>query len=339
MNDPWHNVPREILLCNFGGPASADEVYPFLVRLFEDPFIIRAPLGRLRPMLARRIARKRAPASAEEYKKIGFSPINRLTQSVAQGVEARLQKTHADTKVIVVNRYTAPFASDMVEHLNPNARRLVITLYPHFCHSTVASSLRDLDLAYRSAHEGRDLPATRVYSWWHHPQYVTFTADALIKKLLQVCRERPQGQLTVMYSAHGIPVRYHQRGDPYCHETLAHTEELTKRARLAVADAFPDRQNDIHFQLCYQSRVGRVEWVKPYTDDTIQKLGPERGGALVLVPLSFTSDHIETLYEMDVTYKEMGLQAGFDHYDRVPPANDDPRFLDCLAEIIKYHGF
>lgn len=339
MSEIDSTVPHEVLLCNFGGPAEEAEVAPFLRRLFEDPFIIRAPLGPMRRLLAKRIATKRAPASAEEYRHIGFSPINRLTETVARGLEQRLQRKRPQSRVMVVNRYTPPFAEDVVPTLNPKARRFVLTLYPHFCHSTVASSLKDLDLAHRAHFDGADLTATRIFSWWHNPKYLSYTADGVIEKVKEVLPALGQAPLTILYSMHGIPVRYHMRGDPYCHEAKSHTDEVTRRVREVLSASFPAQASQVHFQLCYQSRVGPVEWVKPYTEETIQSLGKERGGMVMLVPLSFTSDHIETLYEMDVTYKEVALANGFSQYARVAPANDDPRFIDCLVSILEGCGY
>lgn len=329
-----------MVLCNFGGPTSEAEVEPFLLRLFEDPFIIRAPFPKaFRSFLARRISKKRAPKAAAEYAKIGFSPINRMTEIQARYLEALLKTRRPDTRVHVCNRYTAPFADEVVARLDPERSRLfVLTLYPHLCHSTTVSSLRDFDLAYARRYGRADVPSTRIFSWWHHPKYVELTF-AQLKASLTTALGRGDGPLTVVFSAHGLPARYNDRGDPYVIETQAHFAELKRRALAWLAKESPKDAETSSWHLSFQSRVGSVEWVKPYTDELLVELGKKRGGRLVLVPISFTSDHIETLYEMDHTYRELALRSRFRDFTRTAPANDDPALAACLADALLQHGF
>ncbi len=338
-NDPWRDVPHVVVLLNFGGPTSSQEVEPFLRRLFEDPFIIRAPLpARFRRMLARRIATKRAPKSSAEYAKIGFSPINRMTNAQAAHLEATLRQIRPNTKVVVINRYTAPYAEDVVKTIDfTNSRIFMVTLYPHLCHSTTVSSLRDFDLAVEAHLGHRHIPTTRVFSWWQTPRYLAHTYQRLEQGLAPLLKSDPSEPVTVVFSAHGIPVKYHNRGDPYVTETHAHFNELKRRGEDWLAAHYP--QAKVLWDLSFQSRVGPVEWVKPYTDETIQRLGKERGGSVLLVPISFTADHIETLYEMDHTYRELALASGFKRYARVVPSNDDPELAASLVDALKAHGF
>lgn len=329
----------DVVFCNFGGPTSAAEVEPFLRRLFEDPFIIRAPIKPwMRAWLARRIARKRAPSIVHEYERIGFSPINRMTEIQARLLEAELQAINPATKVHVVNRYTAPYADDVVGALRAEGRRTFVTsLYPHLCHSTTVSSYRDFDLAFERKHGIRDVGSVRVFSWWHNARYLDWSAARLHKKLDEALAMPGAGKVAVVFSAHGLPVRYNNRGDPYVNEIKAHFVELRERAQRWLAA----RSERVTWHLSFQSRVGPVEWVKPYTDATIRELAgtSHRSGTLLMVPVSFTADHIETLYEMDVTYKKVALDGGFANYLRVAPANDDPALAAVMRDVLVQHGF
>lgn len=327
----------DVVLFHFGGPTREDEVEPFLYRLFMDPFILRAPLGPLRQWLARRISGKRWREANEQYQHIGYSPINRLTLHQAEALQAKLRQINPDTNVRVVNRYTAPFASEVVPQLRWGKARVAgITLYPHLSHSTVVSSLRDFDLAARE-HLGAFPVMTRVYSWWSHPSYLDHSWRLLLPTLEEAMAEsRP---VTVMFSAHGLPKKYVDRGDPYVCDILAHAGELERRGRQWLAQRGDARAPaDVHWQVTFQSRVGPVEWMRPYTEQSIAELGASRGGALVLVPISFVSDHIETLYEMDETYRKLALASGFKHYGRATPSNESAEFTDCLVQILRSHG-
>jgi len=341
-SDVWKDVPHVVILCNFGGPASAEAVEPFLRRLFEDPFIIRAPLPlRMRRWLANRIATKRGPKALAEYREIGFSPINRMTEIQARHLEQQLQQVRPGTRVIVINRYTAPTSDEVLAREDLVGKRVfLITLYPHLCHSTTVSSLRDFDLALERRYGNRDLPNTRVFSWWQTPRYLHHTYRNLQTALEPLVKANTDGPISILFSAHGIPLRYHGRGDPYVNEIQTHFSELKRRGeawlRQVGGHALLQR---CHWDLSFQSRVGPVEWVKPYTEETIVELGKSRGGTLLLVPISFTADHIETLYEMDHTYQNLGLSSGFTRYARAVPSNDDPELATCLADALKSHGF
>lgn len=330
---------NEIILCNFGGPTKEEEVRPFLYLLFEDPLVIKIPFTPLRKFVARRISKKRAPESNHEYAKIGYSPINKMTQIQADQLQEMLRKTHPNTNVHVVNRYTAPFAQDVIPKLKFDGGKVfVLTMYPHFCHSTTATSVREVDFAIKERFKEKEVDSTRIYSWWHNQSYLEYSTKQLKNKLEKLIQDKPEGPITIMFSAHGLPKRYRDKGDPYVTETTGHFNEIKRRINTWLNEKDYDNSR-IYWELCYQSRVGPVEWTKPYTDETIDELAPTRGGHLLIYPISFTSDHIETLYEMDVTYKEQALKGGFESYTRVSGANEDKELTKCLADILYAHGF
>ena len=330
-------TPLDVVLFHFGGPTTEAEVEPFLFRLFMDPFILRAPLGPLRRWLAGRISRKRWREANEQYKQIGYSPINRLTQHQANALQAKLREINPDTVVRVVNRYTAPFAAEVVPQIRWDKARVVgLTLYPHLSHSTVVSSLRDFDLSVLEQ-RGNFPIMTRVYSWWSNPAYLDHTWR-LLQPALQEARAK-HSRVTVLFSAHGLPRKYVNRGDPYVCDILAHAGELERRGRAWIAhETSPGAATDVTWHVTFQSRVGPVEWMRPYTEQSIVELGKARGGAVLLVPISFVSDHIETLFEMDQTYRLLALASGFSHYGRAIPSNESSEFTDCLVQILRSHG-
>ena len=312
-----------------------------MFNLFYDPLVIKTPFGPFRKAFANYVSKKRAPESNHEYAKIGYSPINKTTQAQADQLQALLRETHPETNVHVVNRYTAPFAEDVIPKVEAEGSRVfIITMYPHFCHSTTATSVREVDQAFLVKYPGKEIDSTRIYSWWHNQSYLDYTYEQVRSKLEETIKAQGDGPLTVMFSAHGLPKKYRIKGDPYVSETTGHYNEIKRRceAWLKTYDSGKHLER-CHWILAYQSRVGRVEWTKPYTDATIDELGKSRGGHLLLFPVSFTSDHIETLYEMDVTYKEQALASGFASYQRVLAANTDIKFTQCLKDVLVQHGF
>lgn len=327
----------EILLCHFGGPTSATEVEPFLQRLFEDPLIIRAPLPPLfRKLLARRIARKRSPETTKHYREIGFSPINRYTDAQARHLSRELTDRGIAANIHVINRYTAPFAKEILPQIDwNNSRIFLMTLYPHFCHSTTASAMKDIDNCARELQITQNEGSTRIFSWWHNKLYQELCWDLIKEKLeLMVDHREP---IRIVFSAHGIPERYADRGDPYPHEIRAHFKTLENQGNTWLQNSGFDPKQ-VTWHLSFQSRVGPVPWLKPYTQETIKHIGRSAPGHLLLVPVSFVSDHIETLHEMDIEYRELALNSGFFSYQRSELPNDNPRLARCLADILVKAG-
>ena len=182
---------------------------------------------------------------------------------------------------------------------------------------------------------GREhLTTHKIYTWWQNAKYLDYTWNQL-REAIDTGLEH-QDKITVMFSAHGIPQKYYERGDPYVNEIHGHFNELRQRGQAYLA---AKGGPDCHWQLTFQSRVGPVEWTKPYTEESIKELGQQRGGTLLMVPVSFTSDHIETLYEMDVTYQDEAKAAGFKNYVRAKAANEDEEFTACLEDILLKNGF
>ena len=324
-----------VLLLNLGGPETLDDVQPFLYNLFADPDIIRLPgaLQFLQSPLAALLSNSRAPKSREAYESIGGgSPLRRITDEQANALQSALvAKGLRNAKCYVGMRYWKPFTEEAVQQIKADGvtKLVVLPLYPQFSISTSGSSLRLLEqifgedeyLATRMSH-------TVIPSWYERPGYVQAMAD-LIKAELN----RPDGQFDspdepiVFFSAHGVPVSYVETaGDPY-------KEEMEECVALIMARLKEMGVTNEHV-LAYQSRVGPVEWLKPYTDDVIRELGEKKTKAMVAVPISFVSEHIETLEEMDMEYRELAEESGVEQWGRVPALDTNPVFIDDLANAV-----
>ncbi len=334
----WRDKPHHVFLCHFGGPERAEQVEPFLFRLFSDQFIIRAPMGEfLRRCLAKFISSRRSQKTKEQYERIGYSPINRYTKIQAELLEKKLQAIHPMSKVHIVNRYTAPMANDVARKasIEANARVFILTLYPHFSHSTAGSSIRDIERALRDNHKLG--PVIRVFSWWYNKEYLEYGARSIFEKINALSTKiKPHETLEIVFSAHGLPKKYEWRGDPYPHDIRAHAQELEQRCM-----AMMDKLNPVvcRWHLSFQSRVGPVEWIKPYTEDLVTQLGQQGSKHILMVPISFVSDHIETLYEMDILYRDLALKSGFQNYERTKVPNDDPALADILVEVLRGYNY
>uniref|UniRef100_A0A7S0Z4I5 Ferrochelatase n=1 Tax=Hemiselmis tepida TaxID=464990 RepID=A0A7S0Z4I5_9CRYP len=323
-----------ILFLNLGGPESLDEVEDFLFNLFNDPDIIRLP-GPLKPLqsfIARRIASSRAPQSREAYESIGGgSPIVKLTVEQGERLEEELARRGVESKSYVGMRYWYPFTEEAVDRLLKDGvtRLVVLPLYPQYSISTSGSSLRLLDQMMEDSPrewDPRKIDHTVVPAWFGHPGYVATQARLILDQLGEF--EGNPRDVKVMFSAHGVPVSYVEAGDPY----KGHVEDCASMIMDKVNEGRSEADS-FDWTLAFQSRVGPVKWLEPYTDDVLNKLGEGGLENLVVVPLSFVSEHVETLEEIDIEYREVAEEAGIKNFKRVPALNSDPGFISCLADI------
>jgi ferrochelatase len=311
-----------VVLFNLGGPDSLTAVEPFLINLFNDRAIIRLPQP-LRYLVARLIARRRAPAAKDIYEALGGrSPILEETTRQATALEAALNGPATDRafKVVVAMRYWMPRSDEAAAVLADwGAERIVLLpLYPQFSTTTSASSLRDWR---RAAKDWRVTAETRALCCWPmEPGLI----QSIVDKLAPVLRADPT--LRVLFSAHGLPERIVKAGDPYpsqVGETVAAVMQGLAEQGIA----------SVYRQICYQSRVGPLKWIGPSTDDEIRRAGAERKG-VVVVPISFVSEHSETLVELDRDYRRLAQEAGVPRYERVSTPGTDPLFIAGLARLV-----
>ncbi len=316
-----------IVLLQMGGPNAPGELGPFLRNLFTDPEMIRLPrwLAPLQPVLGRLYGTYRVRAVRDEYEAIGWSDLNLTTARLARNLEARLDGQVAGVETAM--RYTPPRARAAVgDLLDAGADRLVgVTLYPFFSRATTGSSAKDLECALEAT--GPDLELDIVDRWGSHPRFIELQAAYTQQTIEQASEDRDDlGELAVLLSTHGIPEAYVADGDPY-------EEEVREGAGL-LDDALDGVDR---VELAFQSDVGPVEWLRPHVPDAIAELVGDGVDTLVIVPFGFVSEHIETLYEIDVEYHNHALSAGIDRVLRVPAFDAAPAFANLLAELVEDH--
>ena len=312
-----------VLLLNLGGPDTIEDVRPFLYNLFSDPEIIRLPVKALQKPLAWLISTLRAKKSQENYLEIGGgSPLRKITEEQAQALQTKLTELGQDAKVYIGMRYWNPFTEEAIAEIkNDSIEKLVILpLYPQFSISTSGSSFRVIEEMWSQDPDLQKIKYTLVPSWYNNKGYLGSMADLIAKELDKF--ENPDG-VQVFFSAHGVPVSYvEEAGDPY-------QKEIRECTRLIMQTL--GRPNE--YTLAYQSRVGPVEWLQPYTEDALEKLGEKGVKDLAVVPISFVSEHIETLQEIDIEYREIAEEAGISNFQRVPALNTHPGFIAALAHL------
>jgi ferrochelatase len=313
-----------VLLLNLGGPDQLDDVRPFLFNLFSDPEIIRLPFVWLQKPLAWMISTSRARKSQENYKLIGGgSPLRRITEEQAQALQASLRQKGQDAQVYIGMRYWHPFTEEAIARIRRDGidRLVILPLYPQFSISTSGSSFRLLERLWQEDPSLHRIDYTVIPSWYKRPGYLQAMAQLIDQELDQFPNPN---DVHIFFSAHGVPVSYvEEAGDPYQQEI----EECTELIMQTL-----NRPNP--YTLAYQSRVGPVEWLKPYTEEAIADLAAQEVQNLLVVPISFVSEHIETLQEIDIEYRELAEEAGIHHFQRVPALNTHSVFINDLADLV-----
>lgn len=318
-----------VLLLNLGGPDTLHDVQPFLFNLFADPDIIRLPrlFQFLQRPLAQLISVLRAPKSKEGYAAIGGgSPLRRITDEQANALKVALKEKDVSVNVYVAMRYWHPFTEEAVQQIKRDGitRLVVLPLYPQYSISTTGSSIRVLQNIFGSDPYLSRLPVAIIQSWYQRQGYITSMAD-LIQKELQKFSEPDEAM--IFFSAHGVPVSYvEDAGDPY--------RDQMEECISLIMQELKARGVPNNHTLAYQSRVGPVQWLKPYTDEVLVELGQRGVKSLLAVPVSFVSEHIETLEEIDMEYKELALESGIENWGRVPALNCTTTFITDLADAV-----
>ncbi|MBV9551940.1 MAG: ferrochelatase [Alphaproteobacteria bacterium] len=311
---------RAVVLMNLGGPDSPEAVQGFLINLFSDPAIIGLPAP-LRWLAARLLARRRNKIAADIYRQLGgSSPLLTNTEAQARALEARLGGGH---RCFVAMRYWHPLTAEAVAAVKkwePDDI-VLLPLYPQFSTTTTASSLH----AWRceAGRSGLGCPTRAVEDYATADGFIAALAGLIAPMLEQA--SVGGGAVRLLLSAHGLPLKIVRRGDPY--------PQRVERTAAAVVAALA--RPNLDWVVCYQSRVGPLAWLGPATDDEIGRAGRE-GAAIVVAPVSFVSEHSETLVELDRDYRRIAEQSGVPAYYRVPTVGTDPRFIAALAELVEH---
>lgn len=317
-----------IVMLNLGGPATLDDVEPFLLELFADREIIQLPFQR---WLGPFIARRRSPKVRELYRHIGGgSPILRYTEAQGQGMVERLDRLSPGTaphRFYVAFRYVRPRSDDALRAMYADGitRAVAFTQYPQFSCSTTGSSLNDLWRAAGRTGLSEAFEWSIIDRWPVHEGFIA-AMTATVRDGLAEFDPADRDRVVLLFSAHSLPLSVIERGDAYPQEVGAGVQRVIDR--LAAPNPYV---------LAYQSEVGPVRWLGPSTEKVIRRLGTQGYKHVLVVPIAFTSDHIETLSELDREYGEVARKVGITQFRRAPALNDRPRFLGALAEIVRDH--
>lgn len=315
-----------VLLLNLGGPDSLKAVTPFLYNLFSDREIIRLGPSFMQKPLAALISNMRSSKSRRMYGLIGGkSPILDITKAQAEALEKALNQipnSKRTFKVYIGMRYWHPFIEDTVHQILKDGIRhlVVLSLYPHYSKTTTGSSIAE----FRKTAEGKGLEIQYVEQWYDFPLYI----DALCELISSGIKEMKDEGFVLLYSAHSLPKSFIDEGDPY----LEHIKGTINAVNRRLAED-PYNIGAVEWRLSFQSKSGPVEWLEPSTDETIIRLSNEGCKNLFVVPISFVSDHIETLYEIDILFREVAEKHNI-YLKRCRALNTSPKFIEALKEMV-----
>ena len=309
-----------VVLFNLGGPDRLESVQPFLFNLFNDPAIIRLP-GPFRWIVAKLIARRRTPTARRIYAEMGGkSPLLKLTEKQALALESRLGGPEA-ARVFVAMRYWHPMSDATVaavKEFGPD-EIVLLPLYPQYSTTTTGSSLKEWKRA--AAAGGLEAPTHAVCCYPDGAGWVKAQAD-LVKAALG--KEDGKKPTRILFSAHGLPKKIIEGGDPYAWQV--------ERTAKAVAESLEPHTAD--WVVCYQSRVGPLEWIGPSIQEELKRAAND-GVGVVVVPIAFVSEHSETLVELDIEYRKLAENLGIQGYIRVPAVGTAEAFMDNLAAMVE----
>jgi ferrochelatase len=316
-----------IVLFQLGGPDSLEAIEPFLLNLFLDPDIIPlGPLGILRRPIAKLISSRRSIPVAEKYAEIGGrSPIGALTERQRVRLLEALSP-HIDAVAVTAMRYWHPLTSEAVEGLRKAGQLdeiVLLPLYPHYSYATTLSSLKEWRRVYGKSDGGP--PERTIDHFYDHPLYI----QALVERIGSMLRQFPDSsRIPLIFSAHGLPVSLVEKGDPYPKQVAATVGAVCELGP-KLYSGWPRTR-----VLCYQSRVGPAKWLQPALTETIEKLGHEGVKEMLVVPISFVTEHIETLHEINIEAREEAKKFGIETFRMMPAVGDSPLFIAALKDLV-----
>jgi ferrochelatase len=307
-----------VILFNLGGPDSLEAIKPFLFNLFSDRDIFKIPVGQ--KLFAKIMSVFRTPAVREKYKRIGGkSPINDWTQLQQSMLQQELQKVVPGTEVYTAMRYWNPTIKDIAQKVLEKEfdKIALLPLYPHYSITTTGSSFNE----WKRVYKGDVGKLTYIYDYFDNRRYIDALNERIDETILRF-PENVRGDIQLVFSAHGLPESLAKQGDPYPKQ-IDNTIKCVMKAR-----------NFSHeYHLCFQSKVGPAKWLKPSTDEVIRGLAEKRKKQLLVIPISFVSDHIETLFELDIEYRMIADEVGIENYMVMKGLNNSKTFVEALKEL------
>lgn len=306
-------MKRAILLMNMGGPNNLDEVEMFLTNMFNDKRIIGAPKP-IRSLIAKYITYKRKDEAKENYAHLGGkSPLVGHTQELIKKLEPMI----TDASIHMVMRYTPPFAEEVLENLRDIDEFYAIPLYPHYSSTTTLSSYDDL---YETFDKLRIKARVKtIDDYYSESHYI----DSIVERIKESLDGEDPSEYELIFSAHGLPQRIIDKGDSYQKHIRANVYHARKALMLEGIDF-----HNTH--LAYQSRLGPLEWIRPYLEDKLKALKKRK---VIIFPIAFTVDNSETEFELEIEYREKAEAMGFESYRVAKAPNSNPEFVKCLTNI------
>lgn len=317
-----------VILFNLGGPDKLSSVKGFLFNLFNDKAIINVP-NPLRYLLAKFISNKRNKTACEIYSHIGGkSPILEINNNQAEHLEKELSFS-GDFKVFVCMRYWHPMSKEVAKKVKDYGADeiIMLPLYPQFSTTTSKSSFDDFEKSIKS----QKIEATikKVCCYPRNSKFIQSHTNLIIKEI-QRAQLEDNKKYRLLFSAHGLPQKIIDNGDPYAFQINESTQSIIKEIK--SKKEFKDQTID--YKVCYQSKVGPLQWTTPSLDDEIDRAAKDKVG-VIIIPIAFTSDHSETLVELDIEYKEMAKEKDIPFYYRVRALNNDGHYIESLVDICK----
>ena len=303
-----------VILMNMGGPDSLDAIQPFLYNLFSDHDIIQIPRLIQKPV-AYLISKIRAKKTREYYEYMGGkSPQKEQTLAQANALQEALGDKY---KVVVAMRYWHPFTDEALKELFKDEieKIILLPLYPQYSKTTTGSSFNEFFRQYKKF--GKNIPVIKINDFHDHPTYIKAMVENIKENLPQNYQD-----YFFLFSAHSLPEKVILEGDPY--------KDQTEKTVKLIMEHFPDMK----YKLAYQSKIGPVKWLEPMTENVIKELAQKGIKNLVVIPVSFVSEHSETLYELDYQYGNLAKELGIKNYIRIPTLKTHPLFIQALREIV-----
>jgi ferrochelatase len=311
-----------VVLFQLGGPDCLDAIEPFLYNLFCDPDIIDFPFARIaRRPLAKLISSNRARKVQSHYAEIGGrSPILEFTAAQARALEKELNKNFS-SRVFVAMRYWHPMTEEALRAVEKASldELVLLPLYPQYSKTTTGSSLNEWNRQVADS-PVRNLTVKIIKEFYADEVYL----DAVVEKMQASLEKfRRAEEVHLVFSAHSVPVSVIESGDPYKEQIEATVELVMRRG----AWSHP-------YSICYQSKVGASKWLQPSLHETLRQVAANRTKNLLVIPIAFVSDHVETLNEIDLEARKEAMDLGIDHFEMMPGLNDSPRFIQALSELV-----
>ncbi len=302
-----------------GGPDSLETIEPFLYNLFQDPDIFKIPFGQ--KIFAKVISKLRALKVAEQYKHIGGkSPQNEHTEKQRELLEQSLRNANINADVLIAMRYWKPLTDKTIKVIEQNNynKIILLSLYPHFSSVTTGSSFNEWWRYYN----GNKDKVVEINNFHNQKKYLSAISNR-IDESLKLFPDAATNNIELLFSAHSVPQSLIANGDPY-------QSQILESIKLIMAL----RNNSEKHHICYQSKVGPVKWLTPSTQDKISELGQNGVKSLLVIPISFVSDHIETLYELGIEYRKVAEENNIINYKVMAGLNDSNEFIEQLHDLV-----